>query len=94
MAATTTMNAFYFTSKACGACRAMASTIASLQTAGFDITIIDAKQDKETSAQYKIDALPTLIIFSNTQEIKRWVGVVDEAEIRSIFKNDLDYRIW
>ncbi len=72
----------------------MAPTIANLQAAKFDITIVDTKKDKDTPAQYKIDALPTLIIFKDTQEIKRWVGVVDEAEIRSIFKNDLDYRIW
>jgi thioredoxin-like negative regulator of GroEL len=72
----------------------MAPVIASLQADKFDITVIDAKKDKDTSAQYKIDALPTLIVFSNTQEIKRWVGVVDESEIRSIFKQDLDYRIW
>lgn len=72
----------------------MAPVIASLQEAKFDITVIDTKQDRETPAQYKIDALPTLIVFSNTQEIKRWVGVVDESEIRSIFKQDLDYRIW
>lgn len=81
-------------SKACGGCRAMAPVIASLQEAKFDITVIDTKKDKDTPAQYKIDALPTLIVFSNTQEIKRWVGVVDESEIRSIFKQDLDYRIW
>jgi len=88
------MNALYFMSKVCGGCRVMAPTIAKLQEDKFDITIIDAKNDRDTSTQYKIEALPTLIIFNDTQEIKRWVGVVDEAEIRSIFKNDLDYRIW
>jgi thioredoxin-like negative regulator of GroEL len=72
----------------------MAPVIASLQADKFDITVIDAKKDKDTSTQYKIEALPTLIVFNNTQEIKRWVGVVDESEIRSIFKQDLDYRIW
>lgn len=88
------MKALYFTSKTCGACVKMAPVIDKLIAEGYQIAIVDTRVDIELAENYKINSLPTLIIFNGDTEIKRLVGVVSESEIRNILKKNSDYQIW
>jgi len=88
------MKALFFTSNYCPSCRKMEPVIKKLQGEGFAIEVIDTRSNSELAGKYSVNAIPTLIILSNGQEIKRWVGVVSEENIKSIFKKQNDYRIW
>ena len=88
------MKALYFTSKTCGACKTMAPVIDKLIAEGYQIAIVDTRQDQEIAESYKINSLPTLIIFNGDTEIKRLVGVVSESDIRTVLKKNSDYQIW
>ena len=88
------MKALYFTSKTCQGCKKMAPVIDKLIAEGYQIAIVDTRNDQEVAESYKINSLPTLIIFNGDIEIKRSVGVVAESEIRSILKKNSDYQIW
>jgi thioredoxin-like negative regulator of GroEL len=88
------MVAIFFTSKVCPACQKMAPVIKKLIEDGYPIKIVDARNDTQLASQFKIEALPTLVILDDKKEVKRLIGVVSETEIRTILEKTSDYRIW
>lgn len=88
------MNAIYFTSKGCPPCRKMLPIIEKLIAEGYQIVIVNVSTSPEQAESYKITGTPTLVILEDKREIKRFVGVVSEEEIRRVLKKSLDYRVW
>jgi len=88
------MKALFFTAKTCNGCQKMYPIIKKLIDDNYSIEIIDTKINTTAAKQYNITALPTIIILNGLQEIKRFIGVVSESEIKSILKIGYNYRIW
>jgi thioredoxin 1 len=86
--------AIFFTSNMCPACQKMAPTIKKLIEEGYKIEVVNIRDDTNRAKQFKIYSIPVLVILENQIEIKRFVGIVSETEIRNILEKFSDYRIW
>lgn len=69
----------------CGPCKVLAKTLESMNANcdGFKIVKIDTDDDPDLASRYGISALPTLIIFKDGAEKKRFVGIVSEDKIKA-----------
>lgn len=68
----------------CGPCRALAPTveaIAAKRAEGARVVKLDVDRNPLATARYRVQAIPTLILFSDGQEVERLLGAVSEAEI-------------
>lgn len=73
----------------CGPCRALAPTIERLKEhyAGkLKVASLDVDKSPDVAAQYGVQAIPTVIVFRDGKEIKRWVG----AHPLPTYTRDLD----
>ena len=71
-----------FSASWCGPCRVMEPVIKSMINKYKDkvsIIEIDIDTQKTLATSYMVQSIPTLIIFRDSQEVKRLVGVQSEA---------------
>ncbi|MFN3678397.1 MAG: thioredoxin [Thermosynechococcus sp.] len=62
----------------CGPCRMMAPILEQVKQvlkAGVEVVKIDSERYPQLSSQYRVQALPTLILFQRGREVRRWEGV-------------------
>lgn len=71
-----------FTAGYCQPCRQMVPVLQEMENASYPIRRIDITQHPETSQQYKVDRIPTLILLVEGQEVRRFQGITDQAELR------------
>lgn len=67
----------------CGPCQMLAPILEDLskENEDFEIVKIDIDQAFDLAIKYKVDLVPTMIIFKNGNEINRMTGVLDKNEI-------------
>jgi thioredoxin 1 len=68
----------------CAPCRALAPTVEAIaikRTEGARVVKLDVDRNPLATTHYGVRAIPTLILFSNGQEVERLLGAVSEAEI-------------
>ncbi|MHC4242077.1 MAG: thioredoxin [Planctomycetota bacterium] len=68
----------------CGPCWVMAPVLEEIadQYAGkIKVCKLDVDYEPQATAKYGIRYIPTLILFKDGQEIRRWVGVTDKDKI-------------
>lgn len=81
-----------FTATWCGPCRMLTPIIeqlADLYKGKAKIAKLDIDEAQQTTADFQITSVPTLILFENGQEIKRVVGVKD----LDFLKNLIDTKV-
>lgn len=75
----------------CGPCKKMAPYLEAMKTEMADslvIVRIDADNNQALAKSLKIDALPTLLLYQNKQQVWRNTGFIDKPElIKNISKN-------
>ena len=54
---------------------------------------INVDSNPSTAASFNVRGIPTLILFSNGQEVERLVGVQTEGELTSIIKQNLTSQV-
>jgi thioredoxin 1 len=74
----------YFSASWCNPCKAFRPLVESMQNE-IPITFIDVDASPQTSDQYNIRSVPTIVVVQNGMEIGRAVGTKTKEEIRSLF---------
>ncbi len=73
----------------CGPCRMLSPTvddIAEQYEGKVEVVKCNVDDCQDIAIKYGIRSIPTLIFFKNGEIVKRTVGVVSEAEIKSILE--------
>lgn len=71
----------------CGPCKAMKPILEELKSMKGEkvrIVKVDVDKHKELAVQYKIQSVPTLMIFKNNQQLWRQSGVMRANELSDI----------
>ena len=74
----------------CGPCRMLSPTLADVaeQFKGrVRVLKVDSDASKDLVKEYKIDALPTLILFKNGKEVKRSMGLISRDSLVSFLSS-------
>ncbi len=71
----------YFSAKWCGPCRTFRPVMEELINDGYSIEIIDIEESWNLQEQYKVSAVPTIVIEENGRVIDRTIGVLTKQEV-------------
>jgi thioredoxin-like negative regulator of GroEL len=74
----------YFSAAWCNPCKAYRPLLESMQNE-MPITFIDVDSSPQTSDQYNIRSVPTIVVIQNGMEIGRAVGARTKEEIRALY---------
>ena len=74
----------YFSAPWCGPCKAFKPVMESLQSE-MSIQFIDVDSSPQTSQQYNVRSVPTVVVVQNGMEIGRAVGAKTKDEIRALY---------
>lgn len=70
----------------CGPCKALSNTLKGINN--ITIGTLNVDENQETSNNYSIRSLPTLIIFKDGKELNRLVGAQSKENILNFIKNN------
>ena len=73
-----------FTASYCKPCQQMLPILKRMENDGFPIRQVDISEQPEVSRQYRVEAVPTLILLVNGRETERFVGLTEEAVLRRV----------
>lgn len=69
----------------CGPCKSQESILNSLSTQNFlKIAKVDVDENPDLASCYNIKSVPTLILFENGEESKRFIGVQSLSTLQSL----------
>ena len=70
----------------CGPCRAMAPVLESLAHENPHVKIVKVNVDEspELAARYRIQSLPSLLVFRDSQPMAQHVGLADKASLKRL----------
>ena len=70
----------------CGPCRMLAPELEAFANENTDIKVGKVNIDDETplAIQYKVEVIPTIIVFKNGKEVNRSIGYVKKEQIKSL----------
>lgn len=71
-----------FTASYCKHCQDMAPALQRMERSGFPIQEIDTTQHPDVTRQYRVDRLPTFVLVVEGEEVRRFVGLTAERELR------------
>ena len=74
----------YFSAEWCGPCKAFKPLMESMQNE-LPIQFVDVDKSPQTSAQYNIRSVPTVVILKDGMEVGRAVGAKSKEEIRVLY---------
>jgi len=80
----------------CHNCKDMQPVIRELQEAGYSVHILDYDEYAALAKTWKIQAVPTSIVWNDRKEVARYIGpVTTEVVTRTLRKNDVpNYELW
>ena len=72
----------------CGPCRMLGPVIDQLGSELTDVKVckIDVDANQDLAAKYKVETIPTLVVFEGGKEVKRSVGVQPKSAILAMLK--------
>ena len=72
----------------CGPCRMLAPTVEKLaeeSNGSYKVGKINIDDELNLAVKYKVEVIPTLMLFKNGEVVDKSVGVMDLAEIKTKF---------
>jgi len=72
-----------FTASYCQPCQQMVPILQRMERDRFPVRQIDITEEHELARRFNVDRVPTLVLLVEGKEAKRFVGLTDEAELRS-----------
>lgn len=76
----------YFSTPTCGPCKVLKPVVQEVSSElGVHIQYIDAQQDMESAKQYNVVAVPTILIVSNGNVVKRHTGLTSKEGLKQLF---------
>lgn len=76
-----------FTASYCQPCQQMLPSLQRMERDGYPVRRIDITQEHNLSRQYGVERIPTLVLLVQGREVKRFVGLTSESELRREMKN-------
>ncbi len=71
-----------FSAGYCGPCQQMVPILQRMEQAGFPIRQIEITEDPELTKRFNVDRIPTLVLLVEGKEVRRFVGLTGEEELR------------
>ena len=71
-----------FTAGYCAPCQQMMPLLQSMEQDGYPIQKIDITDQPELSRRFGVDRIPTLVLLVEGKEVKRFIGLTGEDELR------------
>jgi thioredoxin-like negative regulator of GroEL len=72
---------WYFSAPWCGPCKSFGPTMDRVESKGIKVNKINIDYDVNALTRFGIKSVPTVILVSNEQEVKRFVGVKSEQQV-------------
>ena len=72
-----------FTASYCQPCQQMVPILQSMERDKFPVRQIDITEEHELAKKFNVNNIPTFVLMVEGKEVKRFVGLTDEAELRS-----------
>lgn len=72
-----------FTASYCQPCQQMVPILQRMEQDNFPVRQIDITEEHELARRFNVDRVPTLVLMVEGKEVKRFIGLTDEAELRS-----------
>ena len=72
---------WYFSAPWCGPCKSFGPTMDRVESKGIKVNKINIDYDANALTRFGIKSVPTVILVSNEQEIKRFVGAKSEQQV-------------
>ena len=67
----------------CGPCRRQGPVVEELAEEGYAVGKVDVDQNMALAQQFRVVSIPTLILFKDGAEVKRFVGLASKEELKS-----------
>ena len=67
----------------CGPCKMMSPVVEELAEEGYTVGKVDVDQNMALAQQFRVVSIPTLILFKDGAEVKRFVGLTSKEELKS-----------
>ena len=67
----------------CGPCMRQGPVVEELAEAGYEVGKVDVDKEPSLAQQFRVVSIPTLILFKDGAEVKRFVGLTSKEELKS-----------
>ena len=71
----------------CGPCMRQGPVVEELAEEGYAVGKVDVDQNMALAQQFRVVSIPTLILFKDGAEVKRFVGLTSKEELKSALQN-------
>ena len=71
----------YFSAKWCGPCRTFRPMMEEIATEGYSVQFIDVDDSHSLQEEYKVTAVPTIVIEENSIVVNRFIGVITKQQL-------------
>lgn len=76
-----------FTASYCQPCRQMVPILQRMEQDQFPIRRVDITEEPDLSRKFRITGVPTLVVMVEGREVRRFVGLTSEKELRDAMRN-------
>ena len=72
----------------CGPCKMLSPIVEEVanEVEGFKVCSIDVDENQDLAMQYKVTAIPTLLVFKNGEVVNRSMGFIQKAQVLALLQ--------
>ena len=73
----------------CGPCMRQGPVVEELAEEGYAVGKVDVDQNMALAQQFRVVSIPTLILFKDGTEVKRFVGLTSKDELKAALEGEV-----